>query len=363
MRLTNNLAAERHARGWSQAHVAELGGISRQSYAAIESGDAVPSTEIALRLAGAFGRRVEELFRLPAAGAERVQARWAGAGSPVGRRVRLARVAGRVVALDAAMGERVSRLADGVVTGEVEDDVEVTLFASRGPEPDLVVAGCDPAFGLIVDALQRDRGVEVAWVQRGSRSALEALARGEAHVAGAHLRDPGGVDFNTAWVTEVVPFACTRVTFAIWEQGLLVGTGNPKGIASVEDLARSELRFLNREVGSGSRALLDDRLATGGIPAEAIPGYGTSARSHFGVAEAIASGLADAGVAIRAAGNAYGLETLTLAFERYELIIPDHFLDLPAVQALLDALRLPTIRTQVEALGGYDAAEMGRSRQ
>jgi hypothetical protein len=42
-------------------------------------------------------------------------------------------------------------------------------------------------------------------------------------------------------------------------------------------------------------------------------------------------------------------------------VVPDHFLDLPAVDALLGLLRRPGVRAQVEALGGYDGTAMGRT--
>ena len=358
-RVRNNLLAERRRRGWSQSQVAELAGISRQSYSAIESGEAVPSTEIALRLARGFGRPVEELFRLVDERTEGARARWAGIGGPsAGRRVRLARVAGELLALGGGAGERPNREADGVILGSTGSEVRVGLFPERPPEAALVVVGCDPAFGVVADALRREREVEVVWMPRSSREALEAVARGEAHVAGAHLRDPAG-GFNARWVTEIVPFPCTRVVFAEWEQGILLPAGNPQGIGSVEDLTRESVRYLNREAGSGSRALLDESLRAAGIAAREIHGYDSSARGHFAVGEAIASGLADAGIAIRAAAAAFDLDILPLAVESYELVIPNHFLDLPAIGALLDTLRRPGVSRQVAALGGYDVSRMG----
>jgi putative molybdopterin biosynthesis protein len=359
-RLENGLAGERRARAWTQAQAAEAAGITRQSYAAIEAGTSVPSTEVALRLARALGRSVESLFRLPGGPAERVRARWTGAGGALGRRVRLVRVRGATVAYPSGEGERPLRPADGVVRGVDGDEVVVALLPERPPAAELAVVGCDPAFGIVAEALRRERGVEVAWHPRGSRAALEALARGEAHVAGAHLVDPGTGASNEPWVRETVPFPCTRVAFAEWEQGLLLRPGNPGGVASVADLARPGVRLLNREPGSGSRMLLDERLAAAGVPASAVAGYETAARGHLAVGEAIAAGLADAGVGIRAAGAAFGLEVIPLRTERYELVVPDHLLDLPAVCALLDVLGRPGVRAQVEALPGYDVAGMGR---
>ncbi|MEX2583626.1 MAG: substrate-binding domain-containing protein [Gemmatimonadota bacterium] len=360
-RIHNTLASERADRGWTQAQVAQLGGISRQSYSAIEAGAAVPSTEIALRLARAFGRGVEELFQLPEAPAPTVVAVAAREAGRIGQRVRLARVGGRTVAYALGEAERPMRPADGVVRGVREGgEVEVSLLGDRPPEAALVVVGCDPAFGLVAEGMRRERGVEVAWSQRGSRAALEAVGRGEAHVAGAHLRDAESGEHNARWVRELIPFSCTRVTFADWEQGILLGAGNPLGVSGVEDLARPRLRFLNRERGSGSRALLDERLRLAGVPEGRVAGYATGARGHMAVAEAIASGAADAGVGIRAAGQAFGLHVVPLETERYELVIPDHFLDLPGVQALLETLGRPAVRAQVEALGGYDGSAMGR---
>ena len=45
--------------------------------------------------------------------------------------------------------------------------------------------------------------------------------------------------------------------------------------------------------------------------------------------------------------------------EQYDLVVPDHFLDLDPVQELLASLRRPELRRQVEALEGYDTANMG----
>lgn len=374
--LRNRLRTERSRLAWTQARTARAAGISRQAYSAVESGSAVPSTEVALRLARALGVPVEELFRLPDAPPELLRATWSGPGAAPGRRARLTRVAGRWIAHPAGGGERPSRPVDGVVEEVVgpvvgggpegvEDGgapgraVVVALLSQRPPPSGLAVAGCDPAFGIVAEVLRRERGVEATWVPRGSRASLEALARGEAHVAGIHLQDPRTGEPNGPWVRETVPFPCTRVAFAVWDQALLVLPGNPSGIGGVADLARPGVRFLNREEGSGSRMLLDEALAEAGVPGSRVEGYGTVARGHLAVAEAVASGLVDTGVAIVAAGAAFGLDVVPLRSEPYELVVPDHFLELPAVEALLDTLRRPGVRGQVEALGGYDGAGMG----
>ncbi len=361
-RLRSSLLDCRLQRSWSQEQLGERAGITRQSYAAIESGRSVPSTEVALRLARALGTSVEELFQLAAEEPEVVRVDAVGPSSPGGRRVRLATVAGRLVAHELEAGGTHGTVpADGVGVDVRGCGAEVRLFTERPPPPDLVVAGCDPAFGLVCELLRREHGVEVLWLSTGSRAALQALGEGTVHVAGTHLRDADTGVYNEPWVRLLVPFSVTRISFATWEQALLLRPGNPLGVRGVADLARPDLRFLNREPGSGSRHLLELRLAEAGIPSESVPGFEeTSADGHLTVGSAVRAGAADAGVAIRAVALARGLESIPLAEEPYELVVPDHFLELPSVQLLLSTLRRPALGRQVAALGGYDVAAMGR---
>lgn len=360
-RVLNALLAERERRGWSQARMAEAAAITRQSYAAIESGASVPSTEVALRLARALGRNVEALFRLPDERPAVGRAVWAGTTSPLpGQPVRLTSIAGRQVAYPAGEGYRPATAAHGVVEDVLPDGVSVRPLTHAPPPADLAAVGCDPAFGLVADALRRERAFEVAWSTRGSRAALTALARGEAHVAGTHLLDPTTGEWNGPWIRKLLPFPATRLLFTVWDQGLVVRSDSARRVATVSDLAGASLLILNREEGSGSRMLLDQEMQAAGVDPTAVAGYGTRARGHEAVAEGVASGAADAGIATRAVATALGLGFVPLRREVYELVVPDHFLDLPAVQALLDVLRRPTVRSQVEALEGYDGEQMGQ---
>jgi putative molybdopterin biosynthesis protein len=358
--LRNQLAPLRAHLGWSQERTASFAGISRQAYAAIEAGRSVPSTEVALRLAHAFGEPVDTLFHLADPGVEtgiRVPA-----ALPMHRRgrVRLTRLGGVRHGWPlhhAPMGTP----ADGIGEPLPEGQIAVQSFAHRPPEPDLVVVGCDPSFALVAERLRRDRGLEVLHFEAPSRLALDTLARGAAHLAGIHLPAPDGEGYNAPWVRTLLPFPATRFRYAEWEQVLAVEGGNPLGIRSVTDLAQGGIRFINRGLGSGTRALVEAELARAGISAETIPGFAdTAAHRHGDVAAAIASGTASAGVAIRAVVEAHGLTPLPLRTEPYELVIPDHLLEFPAVEALLQLLRTPGLHREIEALGGYDTTGMGR---
>ena len=372
--LRNNLKRFRQHAQFSQQKLAGLAGISRQAYAAVEAGTATPSTEAALRLARALGTRVDGLFSLAEDSPPAVQAELVGAAESdesisqqaPARRARLVQVGHRLLArpLLGTVAVRHSLVeADGLILrGPVEGNlVEVQPFdAGEVRTPTIVMLGCDPAAALVESELGR-HGIRLVWVEEGSYQALAGLARGEAHVAGCHLKDDASGLYNLSWVQRVIPFPCTLVTFADWQQGLIVAPGNPKDVHGVEDLAKREVRIVNRPSGSGSRSLLDRLLKQSSIPTTEVAGYEEEVGGHLAVASAVASGQVDAGVAVQSAASTMGLEFVPLEEERYDLVIPDHFLNQPEVQVLLDLLDRPSLQRRVEALGGYDVSTMGHS--
>ena len=370
--LSNNLKRFRQHAQLSQQKLAGLAGISRQAYAAVEAGTATPSTEVAFRLASALNTRVDGLFSLAADSPPVVQAELVGAvvsdesiSQPApSRRARLVQVGHRLLArpLLGPVAARHSLVeADGLIlrgpgAGNL---VEVQPFDVGGARtPTLVMLGCDPAAALVESELGR-QGIRLVWAEEGSYQALAGLARGEAHVAGCHLKDDASGLYNLSWVQQLIPFPCTLVTFADWQQGLLVAPGNPKDIQGVEDLAKPEVTIVNRPSGSGSRSLLDRLLQQSSIPATEVAGYQQEVGGHLAVASAVASGLVDAGIAVQSAASTMGLGFVPLEEERYDLVIPNHFLNQPEVQVLLDLLDRPALRRRVEALGGYDVSPMG----
>ena len=371
------LRAARAQLGISQAELAHRACVTRQAVSAIESGKAVPTMAVALRLARVLGRRVDDLFRLvdelPIVSAELLDAPDLPDEEAV--RVQVANVGGRLVArpLTGAAGVVLTLpRANGIVrprgltaaspsAGQPQRPVQVELFADPSRlESTLVAVGCDPAPSLLAEHLRRRHPtVELVWQGGNSLQALESVGRGEAHLAGTHLFDPATGVYNVPFARRLLGPDVRLVTFAVWEQGLMLAPGNPKSVEHVGDLTRPGVRMANREAGSGARALMDAQLAQFGLRPEQVEGYSTVVRSHLAAAEAVAAGLADAAVGVRAAALALGLSFLPLAKERYDLAIPDRFFELPSVQALLETLTSPLFRLEVEALGGYDVSPMG----
>ena len=294
---------------------------------------------------------VQDLFRLEEeSDSPQATARLAGGSTYAGAPLRLCRVDGKLVAVPWSPDVFAVPLADATARGDSSaGSVTAGLWGVRNlNEGRLLIAGCDPAVSILAGSLQRLAQVELIAVPSSSRKALQLLEDGLVHLAGTHLSKSAAH----------IPPNCRVFTFAEWEEGLVVSKGNPLGIRGFGDL-KAAVRIINREVGSGSRALLDSGLAEAGLTGAAVAGYKRLAPGHLSAAMAVARGDVDCCVAPRIAANVFGLDFLPLLAERYELVIPEQRLDLPSMQALLDVLQRGSLRRELEALGGYDTSSTG----
>jgi putative molybdopterin biosynthesis protein len=140
----------------------------------------------------------------------------------------------------------------------------------------------------------------------------------------------------------------------------MIQKGNPKKIQAINDLVQKELRFINRQAGSGTRVLLDYELKKNGLDADDIRGYDYEEYTHMAVAVAVLSGKADAGLGIMAAARALDLDFIPITEERYDLIIPTRFLDLPMIRQVITIIGSKNFKEAVERLGGYSTRETGK---
>jgi putative molybdopterin biosynthesis protein len=139
----------------------------------------------------------------------------------------------------------------------------------------------------------------------------------------------------------------------------MVARGNPKGVKGIEDLQRKDIRFINRQPGSGTRILLDYKLSAVGMDPECISGYETEEYTHMSVAVAVLGGVADVGLGIHAAAKALDLDFIPMVTERYDLAIPLSYLDTGPVQKLLDVIQSDAFKSRVKRLGGYHMEKTG----
>ena len=367
-RVENRLAQIRKSRGASAADLARRVNVSRQTIYAIEAGTYVPNTEVALNLARELEVTVDELFSLPMHGRQSPQSlatEVLSAEPPAkGQSVRICRVGSRWVSVPAAAAPCYVPEADGIIkrTGRTGQRAELDLFANdEASQKRLLLAGCDPATGLLSKMVERTTGVEVVSAAASSKLALTWLSQGKVHIAGSHLEDPKTGEFNLPFLKKQFPAEdFSVVTFARWEQGLVIASGNPMGVRKIEDLARRNIRFVNREPGSGSRGLLDRLLNHAGMDGRKVQGYDRIAFGHLTAAYCVVSRDADVCLATRSAAQTFGLDFIPLRSERYDLVMQRRTLDLPTVKAFLDVLQRASLRRKLETLAGYDTSETGK---
>jgi putative molybdopterin biosynthesis protein len=289
-------------------------------------------------------------------------------------RVRLGRVGGSLVASPLPRGAGVLTSlvrADGllVLPADVEghhagEEVQIELLHELSQiERTIVAIGShDLILDLAASRLRaEDPNVTLASGNVGSMGGLIALRDGLCHLAGSHLLDPESGAYTLPYVDRILTgheLAVVRLVHR--EQGLLVTPGNPLGLTGVGDLARPGVRYVNRQRGAGTRVLLDYELGRAGIDPAGIVGYGREEPTHLAVAAAIAAGRSDCGMAVRAAARAFELDFVPVTREPYDLVLERGSLELPVLEPLWRLLDSATFRVEVEQLGGYDTAEMGR---
>lgn len=226
----------------------------------------------------------------------------------------------------------------------------------------LVICGQD----VILDILTRhmERSMPHTRFLRnyvGSIDGLIALYRGTADVATAHLWDSDTDTYNIPYVRRLLPGHHTLIiNLAFRSAGFYVLKGNPKNIMNWHDLTKPNVRFVNRERGSGARVLLDEKLHVLKINHDSVAGYTHEEMSHFAVASVVARGEADVGLGIeKAALQVKELDFIPLQQERYDLIIRKEDASKQEFQSLLTVVRSKAFKSEIQGMGGYELTHIG----
>lgn len=228
------------------------------------------------------------------------------------------------------------------------------LNDALGSRPGMLAihASHDFAVALLRERLGSTRAIELQ--SRGSFDALAALLRGDCAIAGFHVADgPLGELMAKRYAEGLAGRDVLLLALADRTQGLIVAKGNPKKVKSMADLAKPGVRFINRQRGSGTRALLEFMLTAAGIDRDAIQGYDQEEITHSAVAALVAGRQADAGFGLEAAAVRFHLGFVPVATERYYLAVASSSIEREEVRAFLDAAREPAFLEAVSGLPGY----------
>ncbi|MGD8291319.1 MAG: molybdopterin biosynthesis protein [Desulfobacterales bacterium] len=288
-------------------------------------------------------------------------------------RVKLGQVGNRVVAtpLPRGAGSITSITeADGIIRipthiEGIKDRERVSAQLLR-PLPSIlgnivIVGSHDNTLDVLADQIKaKHHRISLSSSHVGSMGGLMAIKRGVCHIAGSHLLDPEDGSYNLSYIKKFLSQVDVKlVHLVLREQGLIIQRNNPKNIKAIDDLARSDISFINRQAGSGTRILLDFHLNQVGIDPADISGYHHEEFTHMAVAVAVLSGTADAGLGIHAAAAALDLDFIPVVTEQYDLIIAAEHFDSENVQILLETVNNPEFKNRVDALGGYSTERTG----
>jgi len=289
-------------------------------------------------------------------------------------RVKLGKVGNRIVATQLPRGAGcITSIteADGIIRipnhieGIKEDEpvfAELLRPLSSIHNNIVVVGSHDNTLDVLADQLKVNHScLTLSSSHVGSMGGLMAIRRGVCHLAGSHLLDTEDGSYNLSYIRRYLPDTKVRVVNLVFrDQGLIIPPGNPKNIRGIEDLCREDIRFINRQGGSGTRILLDYRLKQLNKDPVAIKGYENEEFTHMAVAVAVLSGAADAGLGIYAAAKALNLDFIPVVTEQYDLIVPEEHFESENIRILLDTINTAEFKKRVEELGGYNTEKTGK---
>ena len=167
------------------------------------------------------------------------------------------------------------------------------------------------------------------------------MSAGIADVAGVNFPDPSG-EYNLPVLQRMGLSDVALIKGYRREQGLIVRPDS--NISSLDDVIGK--RLINRNRGSGTRALLDlklDELAgKKGVSraklTASIEGYDSGVKTHGAVCEAVRNGKVDVGFGLRAAAEEAGLKFIPLVVEDFDLLVPKDLVGIDEIKKLLECL-------------------------
>jgi excisionase family DNA binding protein len=240
----------------------------------------------------------------------------------------------------------------------LDENTDASSLAGKAPDTPALVAGShDPLLEWAV----RESGCGLATLCHGSEDGLQRVGERRAVLAAIHLLDAASGEYN---VTEFdrLPYRRSLLLFewARRAQGLVVAPGNPLGLADLAGVAAAKARLVLRPPGSGSRRLFDALLARAGVPGDALAVVDEVAQGEADVAEAVAGGRADVGLAIESVARSHRLDFVPLHRERVDLLVRRFDYFEPPVRTLMGFCATEAFRRRAASLPGYDTSALGR---
>jgi putative molybdopterin biosynthesis protein len=261
--------------------------------------------------------------------------------------------------------------ADGIVripenTEGYEEGEEVSCELLRSEEEIAgrihIIGSHDLSLDVMRDMVKAGYpGRDLISTHTGSLSGIMALKKGITPLATTHILDEKEKIYNVPAIRRYLPDEAVKlIHIAKRMQGLFVAGGNPKDIRGLADLIRPDIKFVNRQFGSGTRILLDSMLAEEGLEKNTINGYDREESSHTAVGVLVKGSVADVGVGIYSVAKAFSLDFIPLAEEEYDLLVTKKFVDDERFAILMGIVTSGEFVSRLNGMGGYNTKETGK---
>ncbi|MED1203750.1 helix-turn-helix transcriptional regulator [Heyndrickxia acidicola] len=244
---------------------------------------------------------------------------------------------------------------------KIKAPAHVETTVPEFPSESIIISGQDIVLDLLGKHIEEISGLKTLRSYAGSLNSLLSMYQGKGDIVSLHLYDGDTGEYNLPYVKKILgSFPYIVINLLSRKAGFYVQKGNPKQLTDWKDLKQKQITLVNREIGSGARILLDEKLRIHQIPAKSIHGYSRIESSHISVASAVATGTADVGVGIEKAAKMVEVDFIPLTIERYDLVILKTPENARLIQAVKESLASAALQSEIHSLGDYDVSQMGK---
>jgi putative molybdopterin biosynthesis protein len=262
-----------------------------------------------------------------------------------------------------ARADGLMRIPENIEGYGEDEEIQCRLLKDEGDIANRIhiVGSHDLSLDIMRDLLKKAHPeADLLSTHTGSLSGILAVKKGVANLCTTHILDDQENVYNIPVIEKYLAgMNVILMHIAKRQQGLVVQKGNPKNITGIEDLGREDVKFINRQFGSGTRILVDLLLKEKGVSKGSIRGYEREESSHTAVGIAVRESVADAGVAIYAVAKIFSLGFIPLAEEEYDLVVTGSFAKDQRFIRLMEIIRSDIFRKRLEDIGGYNTEHTG----
>jgi molybdate transport repressor ModE-like protein len=248
----------------------------------------------------------------------------------------------------------------GFITGNVFPRTYSSLAGAVSAKLSFVGSHCvvvERALGWLHD---RHPKMTYQMLNVGSWAGLTAMMLRQADIAGIHILDESTSQYNRPLISKFgLSHSCALIRGYKRQQCMMLRKDNPKRIRGLRDLLRRDVKLVNRNLGSGTRILLDAKLhelaRSIGVEFEAmtarIRGYDSEMMTHRQIAVALLSRRADVGIGLTSIAAETGLDFIPIAEEFYDFLVEKRMRN-PNVREFFDTLASKGFQRKLQGTPG-----------